>query len=150
MTTFANCGRTDRREWNASGFRPPLCTYRLNWARTTSWGWWDGWDDTALQTQDLKFEPWRSEAEHATSQSRRLSTILSFSPECLGKKHFCFFQTADREANLWNSGLKGSGAKGAIIQYPGGLEFLSKTNYLFQLGSEARWNFQIVLHVYIK
>ena len=27
--------------WDESGFRPPLCTYRLNWARRTSWGWWD-------------------------------------------------------------------------------------------------------------
>ena len=59
-------------------FRPPLCTYRLNWARRTSWGGWDEWNDTVLQTQDSKFEPWRSEAEHATSRSRRLSTILSF------------------------------------------------------------------------
>ena len=65
-------------KWNESGFRPPLCTYRLNWARRTSWGWWDEWDDTFLQTQDSKFEPWRSEAEHATSRSRRLSTILTF------------------------------------------------------------------------
>ena len=61
-----------------SGSRPPLCTYRLNWARRTSWGWWDDWDDTVLQTQDSKFEPWRSEAEHATSRSRRLPTILTF------------------------------------------------------------------------
>ena len=65
-------------KWNESGFRPPLCTYRLNWARRTSWGWWDDWDDTVLQTQDSKFEPWRSEAEHATSRSRRLPTILTF------------------------------------------------------------------------
>ena len=63
---------------NESGFRPPLCIYRLNWARRTSWGWWDDWDDTALQTQDAKFEPWRSEAEHATSRSRRLPSILTF------------------------------------------------------------------------
>ena len=65
-------------KWNESGFRPPLCTYRLNWARRTSWGWWDEWDNTVLQTQDLKFDPWRSEAEYATSRSRRLPTILSF------------------------------------------------------------------------
>ena len=64
-------------KWNESGFRPPLCTYRLNWARRTSWGWWDDWDDTVLQTQDSKFEPWRSETEHATSRSRRLPTILT-------------------------------------------------------------------------
>ena len=37
-------------KWNESGFRPPLCTYRLNWARRTPWGWWDDWDDTVLQT----------------------------------------------------------------------------------------------------
>ena len=54
------------------------CTYRLNWARRTSWGWWDDWDDTVLQTQDSKFEPWRSEAEHANSRSRRLPVILTF------------------------------------------------------------------------
>ena len=65
-------------KWNESGFRPPLCTYRLNWARRTSWGWWDDWDDTVLQTQDSKFESWRSEAEHATSRSRRLPAILTF------------------------------------------------------------------------
>ena len=64
-------------KWKEFGFRPPLCTYRLNWARRTSWGWWDDWDDIVLQTQDSKLEPWRSEAEHATSRSRRLPTILT-------------------------------------------------------------------------
>ena len=39
-------------KWNEWGFRPLLCTYRLNWARRTSAGWWDEWDDTALQKQD--------------------------------------------------------------------------------------------------
>ena len=103
-------------KWNESGFRPPLCTYRLNWARRTSWGWWDDWDDTVLQTQDSKFEPWRSEAKHATSRSRRLPTILTFT--CgwgrnifvSGKKHFCFFQTAETGNRTPNSGVKGSGA----------------------------------------
>ena len=28
-------------KWNEWGFGPPLCTSRLNWARRTSWGWWD-------------------------------------------------------------------------------------------------------------
>ena len=70
--------RYSKMKWNESGFRPLLCTYRLNWARRTSWGWWDDWDDTVLQTQDSKFELWRSEAEHATSRSRRLPTILTF------------------------------------------------------------------------
>ena len=65
-------------KWNESGVRPPLCTYRLNWAMRNFWGWWDEWDATVLQTQDSKFEPWRSEVEHATFRSRRLPTILSF------------------------------------------------------------------------
>ena len=53
-----------------------LCAhkYRLNWARRTFWRWWD---DTALQTQDSKFALWLSEAEHITSWSRRLPTIMN-------------------------------------------------------------------------
>ena len=78
-------------KWNESGFRPLLCTYRLNWARRTSWGWWDDWDDTVLQTQDSKFEPWRSEAEHATSRSRRLPTILTFT-RGWGRNNFVSFK----------------------------------------------------------
>ena len=78
-------------KWNESGFRPPLCTYRLNWARRTSWGWWDDWDDTVLQTQDSKFEPWRSEAEHATSRSRRLPKILTFT-RGWGRNNFISFK----------------------------------------------------------
>ena len=80
-----------KQKWNESGFRPPLCTYRLNWARRTSWGWWDDWDDTVLQTQDSKFEPWRSEAEHATSRSRRLPTILTFT-RGWGRNNFVSFK----------------------------------------------------------
>ena len=96
-------------KWKESGFRPPLCTYRLNWARRTSWGWWDDWDDTVLQTQDSKFGPWRSEAEHATSRSQRLPTILTFTRG--GERNiFCFFQTAETGNRTPNSGVKGSGA----------------------------------------
>ena len=97
------------KKWNESGFRPPLCTYRLNWAKRTSWGWWDDWDDTVLQTQDSKFEPWRSEAEHATSRSRRLPTILTFT-RGWGRNIFCFFQTAETGNRTPNSGVKVSGA----------------------------------------
>ena len=96
-------------KWNESGFRPPLRTYRLNWARRTSWGWWDDWDDTVLQTQDSKFEPWRSEAEHATSRSRKLPTILTFT-RGWGRNIICFFQTAETGNRTPNSGVKGSGA----------------------------------------
>ena len=96
-------------KWDESGFRPLLCTCRLNWSRRTFWGWWDEWDDTALQTQDSKFEPWRSEVEHATYRSRRLPAILFY--EWMGEKHFCFFQTAETWKRAPNSSVKGSGAK---------------------------------------
>ena len=93
-------------KWNESGFMPPLCTYRLNWARRTSWGWWD---DTVLQTQDSKFEPWRSGAEHATSRSQRLPTILTFT-RGWRRNIFCFFKTAETRNRTPSSGVKGSGA----------------------------------------
>ena len=84
------CGLTSMEmKWNESGFRPPLCTYRLNWARRTSWGWWDDWDDTVLLTQNSKCEPCRSEAEHATARSRRLPAILTFT-RGWGRNIFCF------------------------------------------------------------
>ena len=41
--------------------------YMLNFAKRTFWGWWDKWDDTALQTQDSKVELRWSEAEHGLS-----------------------------------------------------------------------------------
>ena len=82
---------------------------KWDWARRTSWEWWDDWDDTVLQTQDSKFEPWRSEIEHATSRSRRLPTILIFT-RGWGRNIFCLFQTAETRNRIPNSGVKGSGA----------------------------------------
>ena len=99
----------DHGKWNESGFRPPLCKYRLSWARRTSWGWWDEWDDTVLQTQDSKFEPWRSEAEHATSRSRRITTILSFT-RAWERNIFVSFKPLRPGTEPPNSGVKGSGA----------------------------------------
>ena len=77
------------RKW--MGFRPPFCTHWLNWASRTTWGWWDEGDYTALQTQDSKCEPRRSEAKHASSRSRRLPTLLKLY-EWAGKKHFVYLQ----------------------------------------------------------
>ena len=94
-------------KWNESGFRPLLCTCRLNWARRTSWGWWDEWDDTALQTQHSKFEPWRSEVEHATSRSRRLSAILSFTSGW-GRNIFVSFKPPSPENELRTLAWKAS------------------------------------------
>ena len=75
------------KEWDEWGFRPPLWSCSLNWARITSWGWLDEWDATALQTQNSKFGPWRSEVEHATSWSQRFPTILNLY-KWVWKKHF--------------------------------------------------------------
>ena len=74
-------------KWNESGFRPPLCTYRLSWARRTSWGWWDDWDDTVLQTQDSKFEPWRSELSKEPSNIRRRWTFERTKVNCFQVKN---------------------------------------------------------------
>ena len=95
-------------EMKSIGFMPLLCTYRLNCVRRTSRGWWDEWDDTALQTQDTKFGPWRSEAEHSTSRWRRLSAILSFTSGW-GRNSLFLSSRRDRKRTP-NSSVKGSGA----------------------------------------
>ena len=64
---------------------------------------------TVLQTQDSKFEPWRSEAEHATSRSRRLPTILSFT-RGWGRNIFVSFKPPGTGNRTPNSSVKGSGA----------------------------------------
>ena len=46
----------------------------------------DEWHDTALQTQDAKFESWLSEAEHVISRARSLLTILNLN-EWAGNTH---------------------------------------------------------------
>ena len=87
---FVTCHGPWWQKWNKWGFRP-LCTYKLNWSRRISWRRWDQWDDTALQTHDSKIEPRRSEAEHTTSRSRRLATILNLY-DWARKKHLVSFK----------------------------------------------------------
>ena len=101
LTHFSK-GYPDKWKWNESSFRQILCTYRLNWARKTSWLRWAEWGDTALQTQDSKFQPWRSETEQATSLSRRLPTILSFTSR--------WGRTAETGTRTPSSSVKGSSA----------------------------------------
>ena len=76
--------------WNEWGFRLPLCTYRLNWARRTTWGWLDEWNDTALQRENSKFELWRYKAKHATSHGGSPKYWIFTSER--GRKN-CFFET---------------------------------------------------------
>ena len=78
-----------------------LAHNRLNWARRTSSGWWDDWDDTVLQTQ-------------VWGQARYLSVTeaphnIDFHT-WMGKKHFCFLQTAETGNRTPNSGVKRSRA----------------------------------------
>ena len=54
-------------------------------------------------------EPWRSEAEHATSRSRSPPTILTFT-RGWERNIFCFFQTAKIGNRTPSSGVKGSSA----------------------------------------
>ena len=118
---------------NESGFRPPLCTYRISWARRTSWGWWDEWDDTAPQTHDSKFELWRSEAEHATSRSRRLPIILTFT-RGWERNNFCFFQTAETGNRTPNSWVKGSGANHyPRAPAPDSMQIVNNSFFSFQI-----------------
>ena len=62
-----------------------------------------------LSSRHKKFELWRSEADHTTSQSRRLPTILTFT-RGWGRNIFCFFQTAETWNRTPSSGVKGSGS----------------------------------------
>ena len=72
-------------KWNEWGFTPHLFTYRLNWARRTSWGWWYEWGDTALQTHDSKLSP----------AGLRPSTLslghVGCPPDWSGRKHFALW-----------------------------------------------------------
>ena len=97
-----------RNKWNESGFRPPLCTYRLNWARRTSWGWWDDWDDTVLQTQEFEIRTlavWGRARYLSVTEAPHNTDFHTW----MGKKHFCFFQTAETGNRTPDSGVKGSG-----------------------------------------
>ena len=63
-----------KRKWNEWCFRK--CG--LNWARNTSWGWWDEWDDTALQTQNSSpggLKPSTLPLGHGGSPIYRIFTI---------------------------------------------------------------------------
>ena len=87
LQNFAHKQHGSRAKWNESGFRPPLCTYRLNWARRTSWGWWDDWDDTVLQTQDLKCL--KNETPRVTRQFLLLIFIKAAGAPCAVAKAAC-------------------------------------------------------------
>ena len=75
-------------KWNEWGFRTSLCTYRLNCARKTSWGWWAERDDIALQTQDLKCEPGDLRPSRLPLGHEGSWNIEYAGYEWAGKRHF--------------------------------------------------------------
>ena len=83
-------------KWNESGHFCAQCIQaklrQENLPRMVRWKRWHCPPDTG-------FESWRSEAEHATSRSQKLPTILSFTSGW-GRKH-CLFpsNSRDRETN---------------------------------------------------
>ena len=97
-------------KWNILGFRPPLCTYRLNWARRASWGWlvrWMRWHcppDTGFEIRSLAV--WGRARYLSVTEAPHNTDFHTW----MGKKHFCFFQTAETGNRTPNSGVKGSGA----------------------------------------
>ena len=101
-------------KWNESGFRPLLCTYRLNWARRTSW--WDDWDGEMVRwlrwhcPPDTEFEiralaVWGRARYLSVTEAPRNTDFYTW----MEKKHLCFFQTAETGNRTPNSGVKGSG-----------------------------------------
>ena len=98
-----------KNKWNESGFRPPLCTYRLNWAKRTPlrmvrWLRWHCPPDTGFEIRDLAV--WGRARYLSVTEAPHNTDFHIW----MGKKHFCFFQTAETGNRTPNSGVKGSGA----------------------------------------
>ena len=83
---------------------PPLCIYRLNWARRTSWGWWD-----CDMTMSSGHRIWNS-----SPGGLRPSTYLSVteapynieSSRVSGEKTFCFFERPEPWRPEWGSDVR--------------------------------------------
>ena len=75
-------------KWNESGFRPPLCTYRLNWARRTSWGWmrWHCPPDTVFESRALAV--WGRARYLSVTEAPHNTEFHMW----MGKKHFVSFK----------------------------------------------------------
>ena len=84
-------------KWNESGFRPLLCTYMR----------WVGWHcppDTGFVI--LALAVWGRTRYLSVTEAPRNTEFY----EWMGKKRFCFFQTAETGKRTPNSNVKGSGA----------------------------------------
>ena len=81
-------------KWYEWGVRSPLCTYRLNRARITSWWWWDKWDVAALRHRILNSRPGGLRRVRYLSVTKAPNNMkyLRVSGET-----FCFFETRKPE-----------------------------------------------------
>ena len=70
-------------KWNKWSFRPHLCTYIHTLGQENSWGWWDEWDDSFLQTVE-------SRALAVWGRARYLSVMEA--PRNI-ESLLCFFET---------------------------------------------------------
>ena len=48
-----------------------LCTYRLNWAKKTTWGWWDEWGE-ARKLNNLNFHTPEVESPDTATHNSKL------------------------------------------------------------------------------
>ena len=110
-------------KWNESGFRPPLCTYRLNWARRNT-------EDGEMIEMTLSS---RHRIRNSNPGGLRPSTLPlghGGSPQYWlshvdGGGTFCSFQTTETGNRTPNSGVKDSGAN----HYPRAPALVSKQEY---------------------
>ena len=61
--------------------------HKLNWARRTSWGWWDEWDDTSFEIRILAV--WGRARYLSVTEAPHNIWSLRMS----GEETFCFFET---------------------------------------------------------
>ena len=92
-------------KWNKWGSTPYLYTSRLNWLRST-WGWWNEWGVTALQTQDSKLSP----------VGLRPST-LTLGHECCPQYSIFTIEQGGNILFLWNLNAR-AGDESAISDFP--------------------------------
>ena len=100
-------------EW---GFTPHLCTYRLNWARRTSWGWWFEWGDTALQTHDSKLSPVDLRPSTLTLGHAGCPQYSIFTIEQGGNILFFEAWMPEQETNLWSLTFQ-AGTRASALWY---------------------------------
>ena len=113
---------------NEAGFRPPLCTYRL--MRMVRWMRWHCPPDTGFEIRALTV--WGRARYLSVTEAPHNTEFYTW----MGKKHFCFFQTAETGNRTQNSSVKGSGVNHyPRAPRPGALEVYSFINSFTKITS---------------